>query len=403
MDIVIVGGGIGGAALGCALAEAGLGVTILEASTEYADRVRGESMAVWGVAEAKALGVEPVLLEAGAHVAPSWLTLNEDGSLRSEIPMGLLVEGVEGTLNLRHPVACQALLDAAAAHGANVIRGVGDVTIRPGAAPRVDWAVDGVADGVDTSLIVGADGRGSTVRRQAGLSLERQDPISCIAGLLVEGLEGVDDSHDILMSDPDQYSLIFHQGEGRARSYLCTGVSGLRRFAGPDGAERFLASCAPSVCPDVAALAAATPAGPCATYAGDDTWTDTPYADGVVLVGDSAGHNDPIIGQGLSIAMRDARQVRDLVLDGARTAEAFAPYGAERLERMRRLRLIADVLAVVEAEDADNRPARRDAFVEAIGDPEGTLFPLMVGAFAGPEQIPDDFVDEAWPDRLRAG
>ena len=33
---------------------------------------------------------------------------------------------------------------------------------------------------------------------------------------------------------------------------------------------------------------AATPAGPCATYAGDDTWTAAPFADGVVLIGDAA-------------------------------------------------------------------------------------------------------------------
>ena len=71
-DVVIVGGGIAGASLGCALAREGLGVTVLEASTEYEDRVRGESMHAWGVNEARELGVEPVLLEAGAHVAPVW-------------------------------------------------------------------------------------------------------------------------------------------------------------------------------------------------------------------------------------------------------------------------------------------------------------------------------------------
>ena len=100
---------------------------------------------------------------------------------------------------------------------------------------------------------------------------------------------------------------------------------------------------------------AATPAGPCAAYPGDDTWTDAPFAEGVVLIGDAAGHNDPIIGQGLSIALRDARIVRDLILDGARTAAAFASYGEERSSRMERLRFIADVLAVAQAEDADNR------------------------------------------------
>jgi 2-polyprenyl-6-methoxyphenol hydroxylase-like FAD-dependent oxidoreductase len=401
MDVVIVGGGIGGASLGHALAESGLGVTVLEASTEYVDRVRGESMQAWGVKEAQHLGVEPALMAAGAHLAPSWWGIAEDGTVRTELPMSMLIEGVGGSLNLAHPVACQTLLDAAAGAGATVHRGVTDVEVTPGSSPRVEWSVDGVRSGTDTTLVVGADGRGSTVRRQIGITLDKQEAISCIAGLLVDGLDGVADDHDLMVSDADQFSLLFHQGDGRARSYLCTGVSGLRRFAGPDGAERFLAACAPSVWPDMAAVAEATPAGPCATYAGEDTWTPEPYVDGVVLVGDAAGHNDPIIGQGLSIAMRDARHVRDLVLDGARTAAAFAPYGAERMERMRRLRLVADILAVVEAEDCDDRSARRDRFAEELADDASGLFVLMVSPFAGPEQVPGELVDEGWPDRLR--
>ena len=71
-DVVVVGGGIGGASLASALARAGLGVTVLEATTEYPDRVRGESMHAWGVKEARELGVEETMLEAGAHVAPLW-------------------------------------------------------------------------------------------------------------------------------------------------------------------------------------------------------------------------------------------------------------------------------------------------------------------------------------------
>lgn len=39
-DVVVVGGGIGGASLAYALAREGLGVTVLEATTEYEDRVR---------------------------------------------------------------------------------------------------------------------------------------------------------------------------------------------------------------------------------------------------------------------------------------------------------------------------------------------------------------------------
>ena len=72
VDVVVVGGGIAGASLSRALALGGLGVTVLEATEEYPDRVRGERMQAWGVNEARELGVEHVLLAAGAHVTPTW-------------------------------------------------------------------------------------------------------------------------------------------------------------------------------------------------------------------------------------------------------------------------------------------------------------------------------------------
>ena len=120
-----------------------------------------------------------------------------------------------------------------------------------------------------------------------------------------------------------------------------------------------------------------------------------------MLIGDAAGHNDPIIGQGLSIAMRDARIVRDLVLDGARTA-AFAAYERSGWSACAWLRLLADVIAATKAEDADNRDARRGCVGERMGDMDAEVFPLIVGMFAGPETIPEELVDEAILDRIRA-
>jgi flavin-dependent dehydrogenase len=35
---------------------------------------------------------------------------------------------------------------------------------------------------------------------------------------------------------------------------------------------------------------------------GEDTWTETPYVEGIVLIGDAGGYNDPIIGEGRSLA-----------------------------------------------------------------------------------------------------
>jgi 2-polyprenyl-6-methoxyphenol hydroxylase-like FAD-dependent oxidoreductase len=399
-EVVVVGGGIGGASLAFALARAGVGATVLEASSEFADRVRGESMQAWGVKEARELGVEQFLLDAGAHITPVWKQYMEGGAV-GEIPMAMMVPDIAGSLNLRHPDACQVLLDAAAGAGATVVRGVRDVRLADGKSPTVTYATNGQATELSTTLVVGADGRASTVRKQAGITLDRQEPISYIAGLLVDDLDGVPDDHDVVAGEGDVFFLVFHQGGGRARVYLCTGVSGQHRFSGRTGTEQFLAACNVSCYPWSEQVMAATPAGPCATYPGDDTWTDAPFADRVVLIGDAAGHNDPIIGQGLSIALRDARIVRDLVLDGARQGSEFAPYGEERMARMKRLRFIADLLAVAQAEDADNRTARRTMMAEAMMAMDPEIFPLMLSPFAGPETIPEDLLDPGILERVR--
>ena len=64
-DIVTVGGGLGGSALATTMAEAGANVLVLEASTAFSDRVRGESLLPWGVAEARELGLHDAFLQAG--------------------------------------------------------------------------------------------------------------------------------------------------------------------------------------------------------------------------------------------------------------------------------------------------------------------------------------------------
>lgn len=399
-DVVVVGGGIAGASLAYALAHEGLGVTLLEASEKYPDRVRGESMQLWGVKEARELGVEGVMLDAGAHITPLWKQYMEGFGDAGDIPMGMFMDGVDGTLNLRHPVACQALADAAAAAGAEVVRGVRDVKISAGASPAVSYTANDQLCEVVARLIVGADGRASTIRKQAGIALERQDPMNYIAGLLVDGLDGVPEN-DVLAGEGDLFFVMFHQGGGRARVYLCPGLSGQHRFSGPNGTQKFLEACALSCYPWSDKVSSGTPAGPCATYPGDDTWTARPYGEGVVLIGDAAGHNDPVIGQGLSIAMRDARTVRDIVLGGGHTPAAFASYGAARLDLMARLRFLADIVSVSQAEDADNRPARRAFMVERIATFDPEIMGLLMGMFTGPENVPAELVDEELLKRIR--
>ena len=55
-DIITVGGGLGGSALAKAMAEHGARVLMLEREKQFKDRVRGEVMVTWGVAETQRLG-----------------------------------------------------------------------------------------------------------------------------------------------------------------------------------------------------------------------------------------------------------------------------------------------------------------------------------------------------------
>jgi flavin-dependent dehydrogenase len=54
-EVITVGGGLGGSVLAKVLAESGARVLVIERESQFKDRVRGEWMAPWGVAEAQKL------------------------------------------------------------------------------------------------------------------------------------------------------------------------------------------------------------------------------------------------------------------------------------------------------------------------------------------------------------
>jgi len=260
----------------------------------------------------------------------------------------------------------------------------------------VRWNDADGAHEMQCRIVVGADGRASRVRKALGLELQRAPVLNHIAGLLISGLD-IDNSADFIAGEGDLFMAGFHQEGGRARVYLCPGVSQAGRFTGSGNVERFLADCAFECLPFGKELASGVPAGPLATYPGDDTWIDRPFGPGAVLVADAAGYSNPIVGQGLSIAMRDARTVRDVLRGNDWGEAAFDDYATERRERMRRLRFIADTIAIAEAEDADNREARRTKWGE-LAQTDERAFLVMLGAFGGPEVPPP----EAFADELHA-
>jgi len=405
-DVAIVGGGIGGGALATALARAGASVLVLERSTVYRDHVRGEWMAPWGVRELLALGFyDEVRAGGGHHVARHW-TCDEDvpadEAVATAIDLTSLVPDVPGPLCIGHPALCQLFIDLAGRSGAAVRRGVEDVRVAAGRTPEVTYRTDAGEAVARCRLVVGADGRGSQVRRQLSIELHRDPTHHLFAGMLVEDAHGWPDDVQAIGAEGDVHFLAFPQGSGRVRLYLGYGLEQARRLAGAGGPEAFLAAFRLASLPASEHLAGARPAGPCNSYPNEDTWTDVVAVDGVVLIGDAAGSNDPIIGQGLSITLRDVRLVRDALLGERDWSPAtFAPYAAERAERMRRLRFSASVVAQMENEFGDAARARRRCARERQLEDPTLLLPLFA-AFLGPEAVPPETFTEETRRRLFA-
>jgi 2-polyprenyl-6-methoxyphenol hydroxylase-like FAD-dependent oxidoreductase len=392
VDVAIVGGGIAGAALATVLAREGHEVLLLERQTSYRDKVRGEFLSCWGVAEMLALDLEKPLLEAGGHYVGRFVPYDEvidpATAEANAVPLGRLLPGVPGCLDVGHPQACESLARAAADAGATVLRGVGDVDIVPGAPPTLRYELDDLVTTVSAGLVVGADGRTSSVRRQLRIALHETGPRSLLGGMLVEGLEAWPADQMSLGTEGDLFYFVFPRAHGRARLYLLHDLTQRGRFAGADREARFLDAFRFRCLPDADIFRAARPAGPCAFYPMNDTWIDDPRAPGVVLIGDAAGWNDPIIGQGLSIALRDVRMVADAVRAGPdRSVAAFSPYVQERRERMRRLRIAAEVQTARAATFTPSGAARRKAFA-AVFRTDPVLGGLRLAAQLGPENVP---------------
>jgi len=405
-DVVIVGGGIAGSALAAALAEDELDVLLLERQTTYRDKVRGEVINCWGVEELRELGLEDAVLDAGGTWVNRFIgfdeTVEPEAAEAAALHLDEMLPGIPGVLDVGHPEACEALATAAEKRGARVARGISDVRVQGGTAPYVRYTHDGTPHEVRTRLVVGADGRTSAVRGQLNIPLIQTPPNSLGGGLLVENLHAWPMNVTSIGTEGDLLYFVFPRSGGRARLYLLHGVAQKGRFSGPDRHRKFLKAFQLRCIPHSEMFASAAPSSACAFYPMNDAWTDTPYAPGGVLIGDAAGWTDPIVGQGLSIALRDARMVRDALRDNAEwTPQAFEHYQTEREIRMHRLRISGEVRTKISMTFTPAGAARRRAYAR-VWPTDPILAGSRLATFQGPFNVPAESFDRSVIERIFA-
>jgi 2-polyprenyl-6-methoxyphenol hydroxylase-like FAD-dependent oxidoreductase len=309
-DLAIAGGGLGGAALAINMAERGAKVLVVERERQFKDRVRGEMMFPWGHAEVQALGVADCFAEAGGHEV-GWVdsyVVSDRVAHREAAPT---TPQQLPCLACYHPAMQESLLKRAAAAGATVRRGAAVRKVQPGVPPALVIDEDGRVETISARLVVGAEGRSSVVRASADFPVLRDPEDMMIAGILLENVPAAEDTCQAIYNfELGQLVVVAPQGGGRVRMYLCYHDAAQARFQGPADLARFVQGCKKTGA-NASLFLDVKQAGPLATFSCAHSWVNHPYRDGVALLGDSATSSDPTHGQGLSLALRDARVLRD--------------------------------------------------------------------------------------------
>jgi 2-polyprenyl-6-methoxyphenol hydroxylase-like FAD-dependent oxidoreductase len=326
-DLVIVGGGLGGSVLAKSMAQRGASVLVLEREREFKDRVRGEFITSWGTAEGQRLGIYELLLDKVAHPV-RWADFYAVKTLIVHRDVVTTTPQQLPCLAFYHPTMQEVVLQAASDAGAQVRRGVTVRKVRPGRPARVTLEENGRVDEVTARLVVGADGRSSTVRSSAGFEMKRDADFNLLAGVLMDDVRAPEDTAQLVTnSELGQQAVIFPQGRGRARTYFCCHTS-QPRHQGIGDLARYVENCK-RVGMNSEFYDGAKAAGPLATFDGAETWVEHPYRDGVVLVGDAAAASDPSWGQGLGMTLRDVRVLRDQLIASEDWDTAGHAYATE--------------------------------------------------------------------------
>jgi 2-polyprenyl-6-methoxyphenol hydroxylase-like FAD-dependent oxidoreductase len=324
-DVITVGGGLGGAALAKVLATKGLRVLVTERERQFKDRIRGEVMWPWGVAEARTLGLYDRLLESCAHELPfvdlSGFPLRD---LRTTTPQKL------PSLTFYHPAMQEIVLASASSAGAEVRRGAVPHEVKPGYPPVATIEEGNSRRELTARMIVCADGKSSMGRTWGGFSAKRGKQRLFGAGLMFEDMRVADDT-GVFLINPElrQIAYLFPEGSGRVRAYLVYALENVARIQGETDVPRFIAESIRVGIPEQH-FAGARALAPLASFDMTEHWVDHPYRDGFALIGDAAGATDPTWGQGLSLTLRDVRVLADSLLGSDDWDAAGHAYASAR-------------------------------------------------------------------------
>ena len=361
-DIAIVGGGLNGAMMGLALAEAGFTVTIIDFHTAKLQQSpqfdgRSYSLAIASVRLLQALGLwetlapnaQPILeikvADCRAYSNPSPYFLHFDHHEIEEGPMGHMVED-------RHlrPLLQQSLQSASQINYRTGVS-LSDMTITDTHAQVI---LD-TQEIITARLVIGADGRQSQTAKRAGIKRTgwRYGQTSLVCALNhYTSHQGIACQYfmpsgplAILPLKGNRSSIVWTESDANAATIMAM-----------DDRE-YLAVLQPRIGDYLGTIELA---GARYSYPLDLTIAQNYVAARLALVGDAAHGVHPIAGQGLNLGLRDIAALSEVLSDARQRGEDFSSLAVLlRYQEWRRF----DTTALSVATDTVNRLFSNDSLL----------------------------------------
>ena len=329
LNVLVVGGGIGGLSAAIALSRKGHGVTVIERDpdwTVYGVGIIQQSNVVRAMEQ---LGVLDRFISA-AFGFDAVEIYAPDGTRVARIPSPRLVEGRPANVGIGRPALQAVLADTARELGAEVRLGVTvetladdgaavDVAFPDGSTGRYDLVIgaDGVRSQIRGMILPGAEGPEYTGQAVWRYNLPRPADLDALRAY--NGPTGVG---LVPMSEPVMYMFVTTPEPGNPR-YPVEGLAARMR-------ER-VAGCAPAI----RELAEQITDDAAVVYRPLEGMMVTgPWSKGrIVLLGDAVHATTPHLGQGAGMAIEDALVLAEELSRDADVARACVSYRNRRYER----------------------------------------------------------------------
>jgi 2-polyprenyl-6-methoxyphenol hydroxylase-like FAD-dependent oxidoreductase len=327
-DVVIVGARAAGAATAMLLAKEGLRVLAVDRQAYGSDTLSTHALMRGAVNRLAHWGLLDVLWRQGNPVITSTQFQYGDESLSLDVRPSV---GVPGLVAPRRTVLDPILVNAALAHGAEVLHETRVKELVRSASGRVEGVHLALRDGsnvvIEADLVIGADGLRSPVARAVGAPITHQGEHA--SAYTMRYYSNFD-------TDRNAYRWLYRQALGSGIIPTSDGVTcvftamppAIFKTEGRRDVEGIHRHNANRLDPALAsAIDEATPVGPMRSFPGVPGQFRKPHGPGWALVGDAGYFKDPFAAHGITDAFRDAELLTGAVLTGD-----FAGYEAHRDE-----------------------------------------------------------------------